>query len=301
MKKILVTGSSGMVGSKFVEIFKDRYRLLTPGINKLDLTEKDAVSKYIINNKPDVIVHFAAYTDVSEAEKQRGDRFSLCWQVNVEGTRNLANVIDPEQTHFIHISTDMVFSGRKDDTGPYEEAHEPENDPEKLTWYGYTKKCAENAVKAVLGDKCSILRLIYPVRTGYKKKLDPQVLGRLKMYDEGKLYPLFHDQYISITDVDEACEAILRMIEGNVFGTFHASSRDISTPYELGSYIIEKARGKKNVVERSSFDEYVRSVGSKVRWPKYGGLKVRQTEKTLGMKFSTWKQIIDKITGQSTV
>ena len=298
MKKVFVTGSKGMVGSRFVELHRDKYKLLTPEIDELDLTDRKAVVNYVKTREPDVIVHFAAYTDVSGAESQRGDSHGSCYKVNVEATRNLLESIQPKLTHFIHISTDMVFSGSKDDPGPYDVDHKPETDFEKLTWYGYTKKLGENAVKKFLGQNYSILRLIYPVRAGYEKKLDPQVLGRLKLYDEGNLYPLFDDQYISITDIDEACQALEKIIQKKAYGVFHAGSKDVTNPYELGLYLIETARGRKNAVERGSFDQYSKKIGSSVRWPKYGGLSVKTTEKKLGICYSGWKEIIDKIVVQ---
>lgn len=293
--KVLVTGSSGMVGSRFVELYKDKYTLLTPEIGKLDLTVRKAVRLYIEQNEPNVIVHFAAFTDVSAAEKERGNKKGLCWKVNVGATRNLVKAINPKITHFIHISTDMVFSGGKKDPGPYEEGHKLESDSDKLTWYGYTKKIAEDVVKKVLGRNCSILRLIYPVRAGFDKKLDPQVRGRLKLFDESKLYPLFDDQFLSITDVDEVCLALGKIIGQRAFGVFHASSKDTTTPYELGIYLIKKARGRENVVEKGFLDEYISKSGSSIRWPKYGGLRVKTTQARLGIKFSTWKQIVDKM------
>lgn len=298
MKKIFVTGSGGFVGSRFVELFKDKYELLTPEVDELDLTNKRAVESFITKVKPDVIVHFAAFTDVSAAEEQRGDEKGSCWKVNVEATRNLTEAMDPNKTHFIHISTDMVFSGSEADPGPYEEDHEPENNADMLTWYGYTKKRAEDVVKKVLGDKYSILRLIYPVRFGYDKKLDPQVLGRLKMYDEGKFHPLFSDQKLSITDVDDVCKVLEKLVESNKFGIFHASSADLTTPFELGSYLIKKARGKEGVVEASTFEEFVKKSGKPVRWPKFGGLRVEKSEKLLNMHYSNWKDVVDKLVRQ---
>ncbi|MBN1133762.1 MAG: sugar nucleotide-binding protein [Methanosarcinaceae archaeon] len=297
-KKVFVTGSGGMVGSRFVELYQDRYKLMTPDIDELDLTDKKAVEKFVKKEKPHIIVHFAAFTEVSIAEKQRDEIDGICYKVNVEATKNLVEAIDPKVTHFVHISTDMVFSGSKDDPGPYEERHKSEKDYKKLTWYGYTKKVAEDVVNKVLGQNCSILRLIYPVRAGYDRKLDPQVRGRLKLFDEGRLYPLFDDQYISIADVDEVCQAIYRIIKLKAFGIFHAGSKDITTPYELGMYLIKKARGKDNVVKRGTLDEYTSKSGNLVRWPKYGGLKVCETEEKLGINFSSWRKIINRLIRQ---
>ena len=73
-----------------------------------------------------MILHFAAYTDVSQAENQRDDKNGACWQINVEGTRNLVKLAKEVNAHFIHISTDYVFPGSEEDPGPHKESDIPE-------------------------------------------------------------------------------------------------------------------------------------------------------------------------------
>lgn len=297
MKKVFVTGSAGLVGSRFVELYKYKYKLLTPEIDELDLTNKSAVKLFIQNKKPDIIVHFAAYTNVSEAEKQRGDKVRPCHAINVGATRNLVKSINTSQTHFIHISTDMVFSGSKNDPGPYDESRKPEDDFNKLTWYGFTKAEAERIVLEKLKGKATILRLTYPVRAEFEDKLD-YIKNVLELYDGGKLYPMFTDQQISISFVDEICTALDKIVEGKHFGTFHASTPNTTTPYQLVSYLLKRARNVEDILEATSMDKFLASFENPARYPKHGGLKVEQTEKTLAMKFSTWQEVVDELVQQ---
>ena len=297
MKKIYVTGSSGLVGSRFVELYAQKYDFLTPDYPKVDITKKDDVNKLLKKEKPDAIVHLAAYTNVGEGEKQRGDKSGDCWKINVVGTQNLVSSLDPDKTHHIHVSTDMVFGGSADDPGPYSEEHLPESDSSKLTWYGYTKAEAEREVKKNLGNNLTIVRIIYPVRAKYNLKMD-YLKKPLSLFDEGKLYPLFDDQQVSIAFIDEIALALDKIIEKNIKGIFHVSSKDTTTPYELISYLIEKARGKVGVVKSSSLKDFLKTVDNPVRYPMYGGLKVEKTEEALEMKFRTWKEIVDEIVRQ---
>lgn len=284
-----------MVGSKFVELYKDKYEIIAPKHPEFDLISSQNVEEHIKNSGVEAVIHFAAYTNVSEAENQRDDKNGDCWKINVLGTENLVKNVVSDKCHFIHISTDYVFPGSKENPGPYSEDKKPEEDSNKLTWYGYTKKMAEDMVNKYLGEERTILRLIYPVRTHFPEKLD-YLRKPLSLFDQGKLYPMFKDQQVSITYVDEACLALEKIIEGKFLGIFHASTPDTSTPYELVNYLIEKARGAKNVVKESSLDEFIRSSNSSpIRYPKFGGLKVEQTEKVLGIKFSPWKNVIDKL------
>ena len=294
---ILVTGSTGLVGSRFVELYPQKNFLHLPTEVAFDITNPDQIRDLLSRYKFSAVINFAAFTDVGAAEKQRGDKNGSCYKVNVDGPRIFAEAINPIITNLIHISTDMVFPGSEENKGPYSEYHEPETDSNKLTWYGFTKAEGERAVKSILDEKATILRLIYPVRAKFTGKLD-YLRKPLQLFDEGKLYPMFSDQQVSICFIDEACKAINKIITGNHTGTYHAASSDTTTPHELVSYLIEKARGKKNAAVKSSLDEFLKKVDNPVRYPKYGGLKVEETQNALKMKFSSWREIIDKLIAQ---
>jgi dTDP-4-dehydrorhamnose reductase len=184
----------------------------------------------------------------------------------------------------------MVFPGSEKDPGPYEEDHTTDYEENDLTWYGYTKNLAEKNAQ-------TILRLIYPANPKYNLKLD-YLKKPLSLYDSKKLYPMFTDQQVSIVIVDKVAEALDKIIEGKKKGIFHASSDNTSTPFELISYLIEKARGVRDVVKPISLAEFIKTVDSPVRYPKFGGLKVEKTEKELGIKFGTWREMVDKFVSQ---
>ncbi len=294
MREILVTGASGLVGSRFVELYPHPQNLLVPDLDEFDLTHP---GEYLAKNTPDVVLNLAAYTNVSEAEKQRDDKSGPCWQINVEGTRNLVTAL-PANARLIHISTDMVFSGSASDPGPYSADHQPETDSQKLTWYGYTKGEGERIVRQVLGREATILRIIYPVRAKYEGKLD-YIRKPLNLYDEGKLYPLLSDQQISITFIDEACRALDKIITGSIKGTFHASSMDVVTPFELISKVLEKTRGVSNAVSPIALDDFLREKNiPNYRYPRMGGLSVGNSEQQLDLKFSSWVEIIEILVSQ---
>lgn len=285
-ENILVTGSSGLVGSRFVELYQGPNPLLAPDLPEFNLTDRETTARCLLTLRPRVVVHFAAYTDVSAAEKQKGDKKGLCWQVNVVGTRNLLSAAKKIGAKVYYISTDMVFSGQKEDPGPYPENHPPPTHPNKLTWYGYTKATAER----LLPSESAIIRIIYPVRAKFSPKLD-YLRKPLKLFDEGRLYPLFTNQQVSISFVDEICTALYKIISENLTGVFHIGSVDTSSPFDLITYLLNKTRGKTGVVTPALLTD-------PVRYPQFGGLQVRETERKLGMKFSTCRQIIDQLVRQ---
>lgn len=296
MKKILVTGASGLVGSRFVDLFKDKYEFITPEFPLFDLTNKKQVSETFDKEKPDFVINFAAYTNVSEAENQRGDKEGDCWKINVEGVRNLIETL-PNKTRFIHISTDMVFPGSKEDKGPYEIDHAPISDSNKLTWYGFTKAEGERLIREKFKKNATILRIIYPFSAHFKGKLD-YIRKPIELFDQGKLYPIFFDQKVSIVFVDDVARTLKLLIDGSRAGTFHASSCDTGSPFEIISYAIEKTRGIKNAVKSASLVEFLNDQKSSVRYPRFSGLSVKKTEVELGIKFKTWREMIDEFASQ---
>ena len=76
MKKLLITGSSGMVGRNIIEHKKaHNYRLLTPTSAELNLLDKNAVDSYIKAYKPDIVVHCAGLVGGIIANMNNLDKF----------------------------------------------------------------------------------------------------------------------------------------------------------------------------------------------------------------------------------
>ena len=165
-KKILVTGASGLVASRLVELNR-KWELLTPDLDEFDLIKPAQVKNYIERRSPDLIINFAAFTDVGKAEEERGKKGGLCWKVNVEGVKVLIEA--KGKTRLIQISTDMVFSGAEKDPGPYEEDHPLPNLADEVSWYGWTKNQGERIVSEAGGI---VVRIIYPVKAKLDTKRD---------------------------------------------------------------------------------------------------------------------------------
>jgi dTDP-4-dehydrorhamnose reductase len=282
---ILVTGSSGLVGSRFVELFPSPEQLLIPDEKKLDITNPQSLDSYFSEYIPDIILHFAGFTDVSAAENQRNDRSANCWKINVEGTRNLVNLA--RNAFFIYISTDFVFSGLPRDRGPYTETHSPEKSPDNVSWYGFTKAETER----LISPAGAIVRISNPVRASFQPKQD-FLRKSLALYDTQQLYPLFNDQWLTVTYVDELCVALQKIIKNHLPGIFHISSNDAQTPFDIVSRYLKITRNVENVVQPSS----VLSLNNPRRYPQFGGLSTKQTQKKLNMKFSSINKILKSLT-----
>ena len=138
MSKVLITGANGQLGSELRHLLDERgvaYDAFDS--HGLDITDQEIVNEKITALKPAVIYHCAAYTAVDNAE----DQFKAAnYQVNVDGTRNVAEAAAKIGAKLVYISTDYVFDGTK--AGEYEvdDPTSPKNE------YGKAKLQGEEAV-----------------------------------------------------------------------------------------------------------------------------------------------------------
>ena len=171
MKKVLVIGASGMVGTKFLELASDSFNFVPVDEKILDITNKEAIEKYFSNNSFDCVLNLAAFTDVGAAEKQWNDKDGLAYKLNTLAPGYLAEELEKTETFFIQFSTDFVFEGLEDNKGPFDEDAKLPEKSDNLCWYGYTKLLGENAVR----EKCkksAIIRISNPFVTQFAGKAD---------------------------------------------------------------------------------------------------------------------------------
>lgn len=248
---ILGTGLSGMVGSKFVELYQDKYDFFNLDLSVgVDITDESSVKKAFEQSPAQHVIHFAAFTDVTAAHEQNGDKNGSVYKVNVLGTRNVAQAAKDFNKHLIHISTDFVFDGEKE--GLY-----VETDPvHPIEWYGQTKAWAEEEV-VHSGASAVILRIAYPYRQDDFPKLD--LLHRIKkQLEEGTLPPMFTDHTFTPTKVEELAKTLDFALQHNLEGLFHASTDPKISDYEF-ALNVQAQFGLKSEVKPGSLTEYLKT------------------------------------------
>ena len=220
MKKIIVTGSNGLIGSNFLHLYQDQYEIVPfdlSGNPSVDITDVVNLRAQLEKNKDAVaVIHLAAFTNVSAAYAQKGDKNGAVYQVNVVGTRNLARACEELGLYLIHISTAYVFNGEKPSL------YFEEDRPSPIEWYGETKALAEEEVQKS-GAKSVILRIDQPFARTEFTKLDTahRIIAGLQAQN---LYPQFTNHYFGPTYIEDFCRVLEFFVRTQKTGLFHASS-----------------------------------------------------------------------------
>ena len=135
--RILITGSTGLLGRELVKKFS-RHSLLLPSSNELNVTNAAQVYRFCRENKPDIIIHSAAYTNVDACEINP----ELAFAVNADGSKNIARAAYESGARLIGISSDYVFDGKLN--RPYSEYDVPFG---PLSVYGQSKLLGEQNIQ----------------------------------------------------------------------------------------------------------------------------------------------------------
>lgn len=247
---IIATGLSGMVGSRFSELFSDDFSFVNLDLSQgIDITDSHQVDRILSAHHPTTVIHLAAFTDVSRAYQEKGDKNGLVYRVNTLGSKNIAQACRKYHHYLIHISTDFVFDGQK--TTAYTEADQPK----PIEWYGQTKLWAEQEVEQS-GCQFVIARLSFPFRAHFepKKDLVRNIIDKLR---NNSLYPMFTDQVITPTFIDDICQALKVFINKQPSGIYHLVGSTSITPYDLAQKIAQVFNLKADI-KKGSFKEYLK-------------------------------------------
>jgi dTDP-4-dehydrorhamnose reductase len=225
--KILLTGKNGLLGQDCLEVFENKHKVQALGRQELDITDPAQVEATVSRFQPEAIVNCAAFTQVDLCETERAQAV----QGNITGPRNLAVAAARHGALLVHISSDYVFDGQKPPPAPYQE-DDPTN---PLSWYGRTKLEGELAIQGACPRYLIVRSAWLYGRHGpnflkkiLKLALSPQI-PELKVVN---------DQFGSPTWSNRLAQQLLRLMEAEAQGLYHASAEGYCTWFELARHFL---------------------------------------------------------------
>jgi dTDP-4-dehydrorhamnose reductase len=259
--KILVTGSTGLVGSRFAELLEDAYEFQSIGV---DILEKKAVLGAISASDANIVLHMAAKTNVDGCEKDKEKdkeildlinskeqeeawmREKTAWAVNVFGTENIIEACQKTHKKIVYFSTDFVFDGKKN-------TYSEEDTPAPVNWYARTKYEGEKLIQAS-GLDYIIARSAYPYRAYFERNDFVRVL--IAKLEKSEKLNMVTDHIVTPTFIDDIVNALDVLIHLNQRGIFHVVGSQAVTPYEAALKIAQTFNLDVSLISKTTRREY---------------------------------------------
>jgi len=235
LKKILITGSNGLLGQKLIKFLKNKNKYTIYGVSRganrlvnkegytyynMDITDKFKITELIESVQPNYIIHTAAMTNVDQCELNQKE----CDLINVESVKYIVEICKEQNIHLVHISTDFIFDGKK---GFYKET----DIPNPISYYGLSKLKSE---KIILNAKIkhTILRTILVF--GLTDELKNNIVLWVKNNIENKQQiNVVTDQLRMPTFVDDLANACIYALENDKEGVFNVSTNELMSIYDI--------------------------------------------------------------------
>lgn len=247
--KVVITGSTGLVGSRVVELLNDDFTFIPLLQSEVDITNKESIASFIKNCDFDICLHLAAYTLVDRAEQEQ----TLARAINVEGTRNIFQSVRQKGKKFIYISTDYVFNGKSKDNVFYEDSV-----PNPVGTYGTTKYEGEK----IVGRDGMIVRISYPYRASFEQKQD--FVRKIKsLLEKGIPVSAITDSSMTPTFIDDIALGLKYLMINYSSEIFHLVGTDTLSPFETVAIIARNFSLNQKLISPITFKEYYKESAEK--------------------------------------
>ena len=300
IKTILVTGSSGFIGSDFVKQYGSKYQII--GLDVVEPQDKtqcyaqyigDIRNQELLNmifktHKIDAVIHTAAEKSLINCETDQ----SRAYEINYESTLYLAALAEAHNAHFIFISSDQVFHG--DSANSTEDSNV---DP--INYYGRLKTMVE--AKLIGKTNVSICRtaLVFgdipkeqmayfdSIKSSETLAVQGFIVQQTKYcLENGHKIILPSDEFVSPTHVRLLSEQLDSVLCNQVFGILHCCGGDRISRYEMGLAIAEHYGLSSDTICAKGVENPLR--------PKDVSLSYEKTERLLKMKFPDFRSMLNK-------
>ena len=289
MKKVLITGSNGLLGQKLLDLYltiedieliatargENRYpRKEGYTYTSLDITIEKEVQHVIAQHAPDCIINTAAMTNVDSCETDKEG----CNQLNVDAVAYLIAAANTVGAHLIHLSTDFIFDGKK---GPYKE----DDEANPLSYYGHSKLLAENMVREYC-TKWSIARtvLVYCVVNDMSRS--NIVLWAKGALEKGQPINVVDDQFRTPTLAEDLAKGCQLIEHKQAEGIYNISGKDQMSILELVQRVANYFDLDASVLRVVSSE----SLNQPAKRPPLTGFDLTKSRKVLGYEPHSFEQ-----------
>jgi dTDP-4-dehydrorhamnose reductase len=284
VKKILVTGSNGLLGQKLVQLLslepsieliataRGENRLLSSPHPQsfryisLDVSNAEMVNAIMAEVKPDTVIHTAAMTQVDDCESQR----ELCKSLNVDAVQYLINACEHQGSFLVHLSTDFIFDGA---AGPYNEQAQPN----PLSYYGESKWEAERIIQqSTIPWAIARTVLVYGVTANMSRS--NIILWVKNSLEAGKTIQVVDDQWRTPTLAEDLAMGCWLIANQKAQGIFNISGKDFLTPYQMAIMTADYFGLDKSLIVKTDGSKFTQAA----KRPPRTGFVIDKAVKTLG-------------------
>ncbi|NDW19810.1 dTDP-4-dehydrorhamnose reductase [Dysgonomonas sp. 216] len=273
--KVLVTGSNGQLGGELkraVENVSNAYSFTFTDVGELDITNMSAFEDYVNNQNFEYIINCAAYTAVDKAE----DDVEMCYKINRDAVKNIAEISKKHKIKVIHISTDYVFDGTKRE--PYKETDTVS--PQSV--YGKSKEAGESELLSICPDSLII-------RTAWLYSIygNNFVKTMIKLGKERDTLNVVADQIGTPTNAADLAQAIVSIVKSEIFkpGIYHYSNMGVTSWFDFTVEIHRLAGINSCKVNPITTAEYP----TKAKRPQYSVLDKSKITRAYNLQIPQWQ------------
>jgi len=293
----MLTGSNGLLGQKLIEkISRDHsFELIATSLGNcvvnsdnikyysLDVTDQEKINQFVSKHLPDAIINTAAVTNVDYCEQNK----IHCDNVNVKAVDYLSKICAKKNIHLVHISSDFIFDGNKNDL------YNENDKPNPISYYGLSKLKSEK----ILYDKkfnWTILRTIVVFGVAKNLKKTNIVLWAIDQLRNEKKIKIIDDEFRAPTLAEDLSEACINVIICKAYGIYNTSGPKVMSIYEIVVEIAKHFNFPVQNIQRINS----KILAQKAKRPKFTGFELTKAKEKFNYNPKTFKESLSIIENQ---
>ncbi len=225
-RKVVITGANGQLGQEVVRVFQTNWVVVPTDTNNLDITDKHKLEEFMAREKPDLVIHCAAWTNVDAATQNPEGAL----RVNAGGTKNICEAVKKVNAKVVYISTNEVFDGKN--KIPYKEGDQTN----PINAYSKSKLKGEHYCQEILGGACIIVRSSWLYGPASNNNFPNKILKKAK--EQGFL-KVVDDEIAVPTYTPDLADAVKKLVEKKGRGVFHLVNEGQASRYDWAREILK--------------------------------------------------------------